>query len=422
MVRWRHLSIIKDFLLQLSLVIVPVGIYQAYLLGHIQIRKNTNLFLALLWGSSVFLCMSFPISYGNGMHHDFRIVPLLIGTLYGGQRTGVFLSLLVIIYRYYLGVDTGFYSSLLAIACGFSVILYFQKTFVKVSRKNKRIKIAVLLSSYYCLAGTVFVSVLKGITTESLTLQILHFGCAAGIAWLMTALNENMAEIHTMRKELQNAERLRLIGNLTGVFAHEIRNPMQVARGFLQLLDTPDMPDKKKQYIKLSIEELDQANNIIHQFLSFGKPLSDLDVDVDVADQLRRAVALLQNYALSKNVIIQTHIESNCIVHGNAQRMNQFLINIMKNAIESMPDSGTVWASCIALDQSHVEIRVKDEGIGMSKEEVERLGSPYYSLKESGTGLGMMVCFQIIKSFNGKLKVLSEQNAGTEVVARIPKA
>lgn len=415
------MSIIKDFLLQLSLVIVPVGIYQAYLLGHIRIKKNINFFLSILWGSSILLCMSFPISYGNGMHLDFRIVPLLIGTLYCGQRTGVFLSILIILYRLYLGVDTGFYSTLLVIIFGFSVILYFQKTFVNVS-KDKRIIIAVMLSSYYCFVGASLVSVLRGITTESLTIYFFHFGCTAGLAWLMTALNENMAEIHKMRIELQNAERLRLIGNLTGVFAHEIRNPMQVARGFLQLLDTPDLSDKKKQYIKLSIEELDQANNIIHNFLTLGKPPSDCNEYVDVGVQLKRAVTLMQNYAKSKNVSIQTNIESDCLVHGNAQRMNQFLINIMKNAIESLPVNGTIWASCIAVDDLQVEIRVKDEGIGMSKEEVERLGSPYYSLKESGTGLGMMVCFQIIKSFKGKLKVLSERNVGTEVVARIPKA
>src|SRR4030095_16533898 len=132
-VRWRRLSVIKDFLLQLSLVIVPVGIYQAYLLGHIRIRKNIYLFLALLWGSSILLCMSFPIIYENGLKHDFRIVPLLIATLYCGRRTGVFLSVLVIAYRLYLGVDAGFYSSLLCIICGFSVILYFQKAFENAS-------------------------------------------------------------------------------------------------------------------------------------------------------------------------------------------------------------------------------------------------------------------------------------------------
>ncbi|MFC5649895.1 ATP-binding protein [Paenibacillus solisilvae] len=415
------MSILKDLLLQLSLIIVPVGIFQAYLLGHIRIKKHTNLFLAVLWGSSVLLCMSFPVSYGNGMYLDFRIVPLLIGTLYCGQRTGIFLAFLVGLYRLYLGMNPGFYNSLLAIICGFSVILYFQKTFAAAS-KSKRMKLAVILSSYYCIVGASLAGILRGVTTQSITIQIIHFGCAAGLTWLITALNENMAEIHTMRTELQNAERLRIIGNLTGVFAHEIRNPLQVTRGFLQLLNKTDLPDKEKRYIKLSIEELDHANHIIHDFLNMGKPTLDCSEDIDVGNQLGRAVNLIQNYALSKNVIIQTSIDGGCSIYGNAQKMEQFLINIMKNAIESMPSGGMMWVTCSSVDDSKVEIRVKDQGNGMSKQEVEQLGSPYYSLKESGTGLGMMVSFQIIRSFGGKLHVISEQNVGTEIIARIPKS
>lgn len=78
------MSITRDFLLQFSLVIVPFGIYLAYLFGHIRIKKHIRIFLMALWGSSIILCISFPMSYGYNMNHDFRIVPLLIGTLYGG--------------------------------------------------------------------------------------------------------------------------------------------------------------------------------------------------------------------------------------------------------------------------------------------------------------------------------------------------
>jgi two-component system sporulation sensor kinase B len=415
------LSIIRDFLLQFSLVIVPFGIYIAYLFGHLRIKKHIHIFLLALWGSSIMLCISFPVSYGNSMNHDFRIVPLLIGTLYGGRKTGVILAALVILYRlYFYGVNVGSIISFLAIIIGFSPILYFQKKFEK-SSKGNRIKIAIMLSGFYCLTGASLVGIFRGVSAESIIVQIAHFGVAAGFAWLMIVLIENMAEIYTMRKEIHNAERLRLIGDLTGVFAHEIRNPMQVARGFLQLLDTPDLPaSTKKQYIKLSIEELDQANDIIREFLLLGKPPAESNEDVNVGNQLERTVKLIQNYALSKNVSIETKIDVDCMINGNTQRLNQFLLNIMKNAIESMPDGGTMVASCYFIDDSHIEIRVKDEGIGMSKHEVERLGSPYYSLKESGTGLGMMVSFQIIESFAGKLHVFSEKNKGTEVVAIIP--
>ncbi|SFJ69506.1 two-component system, sporulation sensor kinase B [Paenibacillus sp. UNC496MF] len=415
------MNITKDFLLQLSLVGFPLGIYLAYVLGHIGPIKQQTLLFAVLWGSSIALCMSFPVIYGNGSHLDLRIVPLMMGTLYAGRRAGLCLGLFVLLYRFYgVGAGPGFWTTSLALLFGFSAVLYAQRMFEQAA-KGKRLRIAVLLAVFYCVTGSFFASLIQGVTAQTFVVQLFHLSLVVGIVWTMTGLIETMAEIHTMRKELQDAERLRLIGDLTGVFAHEIRNPMQVVRGFLQLLDVPELPPASKtQYIRLSIEELDRANEIIREFLLLGKPVSDNREEVDVGLQLRRTASLIENYALGKNVTIETTIEPDCMISGNVQRLNQFLINIMKNAIEAMPDGGTVRASCIAVDESRIEIRVSDEGVGMSKEEVERLGSPYYSLKKSGTGLGMMVSFQIIRSFGGTLRVFSEKNKGTEVVASLP--
>ncbi|MFC4810476.1 ATP-binding protein [Paenibacillus sp. GCM10023250] len=415
------MNITKDFLLQLSLVGFPLGIYLAFVLGHIGPIKQQTLLFAVLWGSSIALCMSFPVAYGGGSHIDLRIVPLLMGAIYAGRRAGLCLGLFVLLYRFYaVGAGPGFWTSALALLVGFSLVLYAQRMFEQAA-KAKRLRIAVLLAVFYCVTGSFFSCLIQGVTAQSLVVQLVHLCLVVGIVWTMTGLIETMAEIHTMRKELQDSERLRLIGDLTGVFAHEIRNPMQVVRGFLQLLDAPELPPASKtQYIRLSIEELDRANEIIREFLQLGKPVSDNLEEVDVGRQLRRTASLIENYALGKNVTIETTIEPDCVISGNVQRLNQFLINIMKNAVEAMPDGGTVRASCIAVDESRIEIRVLDEGVGMTKEEVERLGSPYYSLKKSGTGLGMMVSFQIIRSFGGTLRVFSEKNKGTEVVASLP--
>ncbi|REE68123.1 two-component system sporulation sensor kinase B [Paenibacillus taihuensis] len=415
------MNLTKDFLLQLSLVGFPLGIYLAYVLGHIGPVTHIKLFITLLWGSSIALCMSFPIYYGTGSHIDLRIVPLLMGTLYAGRRAGFCLAMFILVYRFIeAGAVPGFWTTALALLLGFSVVLYAQRMFEQAA-KGKRLRIALLLAAFYCVLGSVLVGVLQGVTAESLLVQFILLNVVVGIVATMIGLIETMAEIHTMRKELHNAERLRLIGDLTGVFAHEIRNPMQVVRGFLQLLDSPELPAASKtQYIRLSIEELDRTNEIISEFLLLGKPVTDNLEKFDVGKQLQRTVNLINNYALDKNVMIETTIEPDCFVNGNMQRLNQFMINIMKNAIEAMPNGGTVQASCIVVDKSHIEIHVKDEGVGMSKSEVERLGSPYYSLKKNGTGLGMMISFQIIRTFGGTLQVYSEQKVGTEVIARIP--
>ena len=195
----------------------------------------------------------------------------------------------------------------------------------------------------------------------------------------------------------------------------------KLLRGFLQLLDEPDLPNKKKEYIKISIEELDRANEIINDFLSLGKPSINNKERIDVGNQLQRVVNILQSYALTHNVEMKTDILDYCWIYANPQKLNQSLINILKNAIESMPNGGMVWITCTSTEDGYIKVTIRDQGIGMTKKQLDRLGSPYYSLKESGTGLGMMVSYQIIRSFQGKIKVISEKDRGTEFIILLPR-
>ncbi|WP_231507764.1 sensor histidine kinase [Bacillus sp. UNC41MFS5] len=241
------------------------------------------------------------------------------------------------------------------------------------------------------------------------------------VTWFFTILTETIRVIHQLRLEMENSEKLRVISELASVFAHEIRNPMQVTRGFLQLLNEPDLPDKKKEYIQLSIGELDRANEIINDFLTFGKPTIDHLKRINVGHQLHRVVNIIQSYSLNHNVEIKTDFFDDCWIYANPQKLNQSLINILKNAIESMPNGGMVWIRCTATEDGNIKISIKDQGIGMTKEQISRLGSPFYSLKESGTGLGMMVSFQIVRSFKGKILVNSEKDRGTEFIILLPR-
>jgi two-component system sporulation sensor kinase B len=263
--------------------------------------------------------------------------------------------------------------------------------------------------------------ILRGFSKEYLTVPILHLIFAVVVTWCFAILIEAIREIHQLRLEMQNAEKLRVIGELTNVFAHEIRNPMQATRGFLQLLNEPVLPDKKKEYIQISLEELDRANEIINDFLSFGKPSIHDKERINIGYQIQRVVNIIQSYTLNRNVEIKTDILENCWIYANPQKLNQSFINILKNAIESMPNGGMVWITCTSTDNRYIKITIKDQGIGMTKKQIDMLGSPYYSLKESGTGLGMMVSFQIIRSFKGKIQVNSEKDIGTEFVIFLPQ-
>ncbi|MBU8919507.1 sensor histidine kinase [Neobacillus sp. 114] len=414
------MSIVKDFLLQLTLTVIPIFIYSTFITEKVKSEKNKHVIMTILWGISIILCMSFPVSFGQNARLELRIIPLLLGSLYGGFWPSIFLAGLILLYRLNFGISVGFYNTVLVLLISLPFILFFQKSFKK-AKKDKRVKIAVGLSVYYCLIGLTVFGMLRGFTFEHLKVQMIHLIFAVVFTWSFTLLIEKIREIHQLRLEMQDSEKLRVISELTSVFAHEIRNPMQVTRGFLQLLDEPNLAQKKKEYIQLSIEELDRANEIINDFLSFGKPTIHNEIRVDVGNQLHRVVNLIHSYALGYNVEIKTDIYENGWIYANPQKLNQSLINILKNAIESMPTGGMVWISCVSNEDGYIKISIKDQGIGMSQEQIDRLGSPFYSLKESGTGLGMMVSFQIISSFKGKIQVKSEKGVGTEFIILLPQ-
>ncbi|MDM5326115.1 sensor histidine kinase [Neobacillus sp. CF12] len=414
------MSIIKDFLLQLTFMLIPIFIYYTFITERVENDKNRKVIMTILWGISIIACMSFPVVFGQNARLELRIIPLLLGTLYGGFLPGIFLSVLIILYRLYFGVDLGFYNTVAALLLTLPVMLLFQKKFAS-SKKDIRVKIAVTFSFYYCLIGLTMFGILRGFSLEYLIVPIIHLIFAVVVTWCFTMLIEAIREIHQLRLEMQNTEKLRVIGELTSVFAHEIRNPMQVTRGFLQLLDEPDLPDKKKEYIQISLEELDRADEIINDFLFFGKPSMNNNERIDVGYQLKRVVNIIQSYTLNRNVEIKTDLIDNCWIYANPQKLNQSVINILKNAIESMPTGGIVWITCTSTYDGYIKITIKDQGIGMTKKQIDMLGSPYYSLKENGTGLGMMVSFQIIHSFKGKIQVNSKKGIGTEIFILLPQ-
>ncbi|MDQ0970217.1 two-component system sporulation sensor kinase B [Neobacillus niacini] len=331
------MSIIKDFLLQLTFMLIPIFIYYTFITERVKNYKNREVTMTILWGISIIACMSFPVVFGQNARLELRIIPLLLGTLYGGFLPGIFLSALIILYRLSFGMDIGFYNTVLVLLLSLPVIVHFQKSFAS-SKKDRRVKIAVGLSFYYCLIGLTLLGILRGFSKEYLTVPIIHLFFAVLVTWCFTMLIEAIREIHQLRLDMQNSEKLRVIGELTSVFAHEIRNPMQATRGFLQLLNEPDLSDKKKEYIQISLEELDRANEIINDFLSLGKPSIEDKKRINIGYQIQRVVNIIQSYTLNRNVEIETDILENCWIYVNPQRLNQSLINILKNAIESMPN------------------------------------------------------------------------------------
>jgi two-component system, sporulation sensor kinase B len=222
-------------------------------------------------------------------------------------------------------------------------------------------------------------------------------------------------------EQIQQSERLKTTGQLAAAVAHEIRNPLTVVKGFLQLYEKDTLvSDDIKRHFTLMIDELNTAEQVISQFLSIAKPTKEKDEEiVNVKVMLQSVTDLLHSYGLLHDNKIELNVVEDYYIAANNIEFKQLLINIIKNAIEAskIGDSVIVTAS---RNRDFVEIKVVDYGIGMSEAEVKSLGTPFYSLKSKGTGLGMMICFNIAEKYKGTIDFQSSKGEGTTVNIRFP--
>lgn len=254
--------------------------------------------------------------------------------------------------------------------------------------------------------------------------NIINFLGSQAILYFIFYLSHGRLEKQKLYYEqIKHTERLKITGQLAAAVAHEIRNPLTVVKGFLQLYEKDNTyHENSERHYSLLINELNSAEQVISQFLSIAKPDKDTETGlVNVKNVLQSVTDLLNTYGLLHHNEIVLSVVEDCYIASNTIEFKQLLINIIKNAIEAskVGDSVVVTAE---RNKNLVEIKVKDSGQGMSKEEMDSLGTPFYSLKSKGTGLGMMICFNIAEKYKGTIHFDSVKGEGTTVTIRFPAA
>ncbi len=240
-----------------------------------------------------------------------------------------------------------------------------------------------------------------------------------GLIVAFISISRDMTEHNKMEELLRRSEKLTTVGQLAAGVAHEIRNPLTTLRGFLQMQQRTKVINQMHTDIMLS--ELDRINLIVSEFLILAKPQAVQYEIKDVRFTLGDVVSLLDSEAHLHNIEFQTYFSSSSIlVHCEENQLKQVFINILKNAMESMPNGGTITLYLDGDNGREAVIRIKDEGEGISKERLEKLGEPFYTNKEKGTGLGLMVTQRIIEGHKGVLRIDSEVGKGTVVTITLP--
>ncbi|MFV8828832.1 two-component system sensor histidine kinase NtrB [Alkalihalobacterium sp. APHAB7] len=216
------------------------------------------------------------------------------------------------------------------------------------------------------------------------------------------------------------SEKLSFIGELAAGIAHEINNPLTTIKGFLQLWKEGSIyyPD----HYSIFESELDRIAMISNELLTLGKPLSQQVKLNDLSAILRSTTEIFQQDAQTKNIQISCKtIESTCFVLCNEAQMKQVFFNIIENGIDAMEDGGEMIVDTSISDQN-VVVTISDDGKGIPSEILNKIGEPFYTTKEKGTGLGLMVCYGIVKQYNGEIFVSTKVGAGTTFTIKLPLA
>lgn len=379
----------------------------------------------VLFATALLLSMSFPVKV-NEVTYDFRSVPLAIASLYGGPVVSILLYLTLLIYRFLLGNPNNvLYALSILPSFAFVLLLYKNYPYQKLYQK---IAVAILLCTAIKL--TTF-STYFFITQGSLQ-QVLKYPLATLNTYILQAViigvcvyaMEFLQSYFYMQEEVIKSEKTKIVSDMAASVAHEIRNPLTTVRGFIQLLAADDVDKQKKQfYQRICLEELDRAQLIISDYLSLAKPDPESMEVICVHEEITYLSNLLITYANYNNIQIHKVLPEDQALQiiGDRYKFRQALINIGKNAIEALRDGGTLEIKA-SKKNDHIIINLNDTGIGMTAEQIKRLGTPYYSTKDKGTGLGTMVSFGIIKKMNGKIEITSEPGKGTEYKLIFPSS
>ena len=233
-------------------------------------------------------------------------------------------------------------------------------------------------------------------------------------------ISRDISERKKSEEILLQSEKLSVVGELAAGVAHEIRNPLTTIKGFVQLYKNEN---KSMEYTELLLSELERIETITSEFLALGKPQAVKLSRMNVKELIEHTLDILSPQFIMNDIQFHLIVEETPIyITCDKNQIKQVFINLIKNAIESMKGGGGIYIN-IKKDQAGAcIISFQDQGCGIPEELLPRLGEPFYTLKEKGTGLGLMICHKIIKQHNGSISYLSKVNEGTLIEITLPLA
>ncbi|SHL58155.1 two-component system, sporulation sensor kinase B [Shouchella rhizosphaerae] len=412
--------VIEKLLINVFVIMVPLIIYSLKAEGGWKIQRSLTMFHFM--SGAVILCMSFSIRQGD-VFWDLRYIPILLAFLYGGKRAGWGVTAVSAVFRLIVGGDLTCFALVhfLLSALLFSI---FTNRFYQLPSKWPRLKFVSLVSLWPVLIQvTLSLIIMQWLFRDSYLpamwgVAVYYAIFGVGAMFLITYLYETLLERDRVIAESLRAEKYNSLNELAATIAHEVRNPLTVVKGFVQLMAEGE---KKNQYHALIVGELNRAEAIINEYLSAAKPKMDQQRVFSVGETVHSVVSLLRPYAAKGHVQLSVESSEETLwVWADQNKLKQALLNFIKNGIEATPPNGAVLIKLDKTAKKKLLLTIEDTGVGMTKEQLKQIGTAYFTTKDSGTGIGTMVSIRMIEMMGGHVSYASKPKKGTCVHIMLP--
>ena len=400
-----------DLFVRIILIIFPILMYLMLCcynaLSNRKIEKIS--FLITILTSTYF---SLYMNRDNGMLIILSNIPILICYFKKEGLDGLLISLMVIIVCYNLNDVNIFVLGIKLVSYFITyLILYKRKEFNYLFLKISAIIQGVFISMEYFTNTCYKVEGIIYMLLYLLLIYILTF-----FSLYLFKLADNISNLYkTVNKVLEENKLKNALFKLT----HEIKNPIAVCKGYLDMIDINDK-NKSKKYIDIIKGEIDRSLNVIADFMDYSK----IKINKEVIDITLLLNDIYESFSLlisSKHIkFIYNELDDEVYLLGDYDRLKQVFVNIIKNSIESIIDNGIIEMKLTVFDKE-VEIIISDNGVGMDTETLKNIKEMFYTTKKNGTGLGIALSNEIILAHNGVLEYKSDIGKGTSCIVKLPR-
>lgn len=234
---------------------------------------------------------------------------------------------------------------------------------------------------------------------------------------MQNALLKRQTELEKRQNE---AKKLELVGTLAASTAHEIRNPLTGIKGFITLLKEKHKTEQDQLYFSIIEQEIERINEIVSEFLILGKPTAVIEKTYDLREVVREVSLIIQSEANLHSIEFITHMpEQPVLIRCSKDHIKQVILNISKNSLEAM-SGGDKLTIDVKKDGSKAQLQIIDTGKGMSQQIQNQVFEPFFTNKDTGTGLGLVICKRIIEMYKGQIAIDSKEHEGTAVTITLP--